>query len=101
MKNPEFISIGSEISTLLDASGAPSLFLARREEWGQPPARCYVFKVINGVLQGQLVCEPKEGYLVSSSQATDSGSELTLGQEFEAWDLLSDDAWISFERSLE
>lgn len=68
------------------------------DAWGQPPVSLWAFTVTGNVLHGQLTGGPYVHTIVVPPAAP---PEPRLGDELQAWDKLSDEALLGFERQLE
>jgi len=66
-------------------------------EWGQPPASQYVFTIEGTRLLG----EPIAGIYLPSSPPEVPPIDSCLMEEFEAWELASDEALTNFEEALD
>lgn len=69
------------------------------DRWGQPSASKYVFWIEGTKVRGTLL----SGVYISqySSEGTHPNASSTLAKDTEAWDMLSDEALLDFEASLE
>ena len=66
--------------------------------WGQPPASHYVFIVVGDTLRGQPISDIKEVCVASHRMGYPPVVESQLDEEFQAWDMLSDEALMNFEQ---
>jgi len=71
------------------------------DRWGQPPASQYVFTLVGDTLHGQLISGTEEVHVPSRSLEYLPIIDPQLDMEFQAWDMLSDEALMNFERELD
>jgi hypothetical protein len=97
------VRIDSRTETVIEAA-CPYMTSAPVDldyHWGQPPASHYVFIVVGDTLRGQPISDIKEIYVSSHHMEYPPVIESQLDREFQAWDMLSDEALVSFEQELD
>jgi hypothetical protein len=97
------IKVDSRTETVIEA-GSPYVTSAPVDldyHWGQPPASHYVFIVVGDTLRGQPISNDRGVYVSSYHGECLPVIESQLDEEFQAWDILSDEALVNFERDLD